>query len=259
MTASAPTNKYVGEDANGIGFRLDDGKLYINGVAVATFSACSLNDLVYFRVNFDNNQILITVLKGSTTLGSYLASTTNTTAWYPAITVAGGTAFSLQTFFNAGQRTFENNTNVQGWWDSASQPASVYLATDPYLSQSTDSLPSQRFDAVTGALIPDNSMVFPRGAEFWMNKGDSRVSTSLSTLALEDPDGTYDFMLDHRNAAMKLSTVDQNGSYDSGQLEDTVILDRVETKGDEEKVIYMADPIAEFLSKPFNTMYFLPN
>jgi len=76
-------------------------------------------------------------------------------------------------------------------------------------------LPSQRFDAVNGALIPDNSMVFPRGADFWMNKGDSRLGSSLSTLALEDPDGTYDFMLDHRNAAMKLSTVDQSGSYDS--------------------------------------------
>lgn len=213
MTSGAPTNKYVGEDANGWGLRLDTGDLVNNGTSVANFGACALNDLVYFRVNFENNQILITVLKGGTTIGTYLASTTNTSAWYPAITVAGGSAFSLQTFFNAGQRTFENNTNVQGWWDSASRPASVYLATDPYLSLATDSLPSQRFDAVNGALIPDSSMVFPRGAEFWMNKGDSRVSTSLSTLGLEDPDGTYDFMLDHRNAAMKLSTVDQNGSY----------------------------------------------
>jgi len=119
VNASAPTNKYVGEDANGWGFRLDDGKLYNNGSAVATFSPCALGDLVYFRVNFDSNQILITVLKGSTTLGTYLASTTNTAAWYPAITVAGGSEFSLQTFFNAGQRTFENNTNVQGWWDAA--------------------------------------------------------------------------------------------------------------------------------------------
>lgn len=119
MNASAPTNKYVGEDANGYGFRLDDGKLYFNGSAVATFTACAKGDLVYFRVNFDNNQILITVLNGSTTIGTYLASTTNTAAWYPAITVAGGSAFSLQTFFNAGQRTFENNTNVQGWWDAA--------------------------------------------------------------------------------------------------------------------------------------------
>jgi len=33
----------------------------------------------------------------------------------------------------------------------------------------------------------------------------------------------------------------------------------VETKGDQAKVIYMADPIAEYLSKPFNTMIFLPN
>jgi len=208
VNSSAPTNKYVGEDANGWGFRLDDGKLYNNGTAVATFSACALGDLVYFRVNFDSNQLLITVLKGSTTIGTYLASTTNIAAWYPALTVAGGSAFSLQTFFNAGQRTFENNTNVEGWWDSASQPAAVYLATDPFLTLPTDSIASQRFDAVNGALVPDNSMVFPRGADFWMNKGDSRLGASLSTLSLEDPDGTYDFMIDQRNAAMKLSTVD---------------------------------------------------
>jgi len=208
VNAGAPTSKYVGEDANGYGFRLDDGKLYNNGSVVATFSACTKGDLVYVRANLDNNQLLITVLNGPDTIGTYLASTTNTAAWYPAITVAGGSAFSLQTFFNAGQRTFENNTNVDGWWDSAAQPATVYLATDPYLTLPTDGLPSQRFDAVKAALIPDNSMVFPRGAEFWINRGDSRTGTSLSTLGLEDPDGTYDFMLDHRNAAMKLATVD---------------------------------------------------
>lgn len=263
--ASAPTNKYVGEDANGYGFRFDDGKLYNNGTAVATFTPCALNDLVYFRVNFDNNQILISVIRFNSstgivsTIGTYQASTTNTVAWYPAITTAGGTAFSLQTFFNAGQRTFEYATDVSGWWDSAPIPAAVYLATDPYRSLTTDQLANQRFDAVNGALIGDKNMSFPRGVTFWFDKGDSKASAQLSTFLLEDSDGTYDYILDHRNARMGVATVDQTGSYDAAQVEDTVILDRAETHGDQAKTLYMNDPIAEILSKPFNTAYFLPN
>jgi hypothetical protein len=98
------------------------------------------------------------------------------------------------------------------------------------------------------------------GAGFWVDGSGSSVSSSIGTVDLEDPEGTYDFLLKIRNAPISLASIaGDDASLDLATPEGTMILDHVATAGDQRKQLILNDPIAALLDLPFQNAYFLPN
>lgn len=263
VNASAGTSRYVGEDTEGFGYRLDNGNVYNNGASVETFTSAAKGDIIGLLYSGTANTC--SIFKNGTLIGTIdlpaIDKFGTPDAWYFAVTVSGDTAEGLYVFENSGQQDFSYPTTVDGWWEPVPAIAPVLLATEPYMSASTDDLPNQPYDAVNGRIVQDDTAFsISRGVSFWVDGDRSSAADGVGSIRISDPEDSYARLLteDVRDLPVVVRSVGIGeavaAAIDIGEF----VVERVEADGDFFKVIYLRGPLSQ-LDVRLQGRLFLPN
>lgn len=241
-TSSAALNKYVGEDANGIGYKVGDGGVFTSAVAITGTTPAGGTTSVTLdaaHVPATNLQLWVGVLLDLTALtvtfsvnGSVyaVAPVPSGKTWFPAISVCGPalSAYAINAFLNTGQRAF-NNSQSAGWYSIASaQPLSLYLTADyegGYTSANSDSPQNQIY--APRALNADG-LTIANACTVWI-WGQSGASATYGSLTIDNFDGAYDFLLsgDYRDTQVAFKQIPGGGTLAQAVTLAKVLIDTV--------------------------------
>jgi hypothetical protein len=261
---------YVGQGTHGYGFKLSDGKLYNNGAAVATFTACALNDVISMAYN--PITLGLSFYQNGNLLGTYTLPSSG--PWYPAASIGSTVAGDLSVFFNGGQQAFQYPLGgTFGWWTPVADINPVRVASEDFTALTSDSVPNAVYDGVISTQASSLKLVRMVNPWPWrQNRSSFSGGESYGSITIDDPgvlqaDGSYAqaygnlLTLDVRDSPITISRVtaqDSGGSADSAQAIATGVVDRVDTAGDFGKTIYIKDAMA-ILDQPVQRSLFLPN
>jgi hypothetical protein len=186
-TAAATLNDWVGFDANAFGFCPGDGKVYSNNAAVATYSAAVNGDKVGMTVDMrDVTAPTLTIRKNNIVLGT-IAMPANAALYFMA-TISG----------NPGGRALSANSGITpqyygiddgGWYLPIDRVAPILIASDSYMTASTDTPRHEKYDGNLDSKARPMSM--SDGVPFWMDgpsaPAELRQGGGLVQLQLNDP------------------------------------------------------------------------
>lgn len=242
-TSAAALNKYVGEDANAIGYKVGDGGVFTSAVAITgTTPATGTGSVTLDNTKVPSTQLLIwvgvSVDLGALTVTFSVNGSVYAVApipgggqtWFPAITVAGPalSAYAINAFLNTGQRAF-NNSQSAGWYSIASaQPLSLYLTTDyegGYTSADSDSPQNQIY---APRVLNADALTIAHACTVWI-WGQSGASASYGSLTIDNFDGVYDFLLsgDYRDTQVAFKQIPGGGTLAQAVTIATVLIDTV--------------------------------
>ena len=225
VNASASLSQYVGENANGWGYR--DGAIYHTGSSTASVATAALKDII--GVALDATAHTVSFYLNNNLLNT---STIAAGSWYPAVTVSGSTANALSAFCNFGQRGFEfpQPDYSNGWSIARSNIGVIRLASEDYMTAPGDSPPNMEYE---GRIFNAESIQISNQAKVWVWT-DRNDSISFSQIDIDNYDGAYDNLItnDIRNSRVTLKTVAVGSAYASSVQAGFGILDKVEAVGE---------------------------
>ncbi len=260
-TSSAGLNKTVGEDNNGYGW-YPDGTIKKNNSTLQTITGYALNDILGVLLScVDPSNPSLTFLVNGVVVGVQALASTG--PWYLSGSIGGTTAETMFIMVNGGQQAFQYpQSGVLGWDFVPASINQVLLATDGYTSLPTDSVPNQVYPPDLSQDSP-NSLTISRVLQFWPwrnGPASSGSGQSWGSIPINDPDGTYDTLIqnDVRDLPLSIYRTQQGASLDSAQTIATGVVDHVETSGDFQKTVYVKDGLA-LLDKNVQRSLELPN
>lgn len=184
VTPAANLAGMVGADAAGIGWRLDQGKVYVNNVAVASGIAIPVKgDRVGVRIDF-----------GAGTVGFYLGATLVHSralaagTWHFAVSLGSAVAGELACAVNAGQWIPASAAAAAGWAADDAAELELRLADMPWLSATTDTPANARYEG----LIDVEGIETYAAMHHWAWGGDAPTQGGNAQVGLLDPDGLLD-------------------------------------------------------------------
>lgn len=193
VTASASLSNYVGADTNGYGWCPGDGKVYNNWSVIATFSPAAYN--TYPGVSLDPVAGLLTFTVNGQPIGSVNVPTGQT--WYYAASVSGNPG-DIAWWANSGQtlqRFFDQKSG--GWWQPSPTINPILVATEPFLTQSTDANPNIKYN---GDVDRQNQPPkIERSVSVWTWGASAppmmNSSSTQGQMRILDPDHLYDALI----------------------------------------------------------------
>jgi len=237
VNVNAALNKYVGEDANGWGFCLGDGKLYNNGAAVGGWTAAPQPLGAYISVIVDFGALTATWFANGFQIGQI---TITAGAYFYAATVSGNPG-DMAVWANAGQTPIKYLGSTGGWFHPRTSLVPIFIASEPYITASTDADPSRKY---AGNLdVVQTKMSIGRGVMFWpwgksappqLSKGGQIQFT------INDPDEVYGSLLadDIRDEMVVFSRVLQGTVFGANEQTFAAIIDHCEQTSDQTKTLY---------------------
>lgn len=194
LQSTTANSVYVGETADSIGWNPGTGHVYQNNAVLTTIGTAAEGQYCKMLMNPVTGQL--TFFADTTLLG--VVNITASVDWYYAVSIGG----------DAGDRAFLVNAGVtplrapiiqgdEGWWRNNVAISPLLLATQPYMTQPGDILPSTRYEGdVDRASAP---MKLSRGVTVWpwgssappaLQKGPSRCAVTIL-----DPHNMYPQLL----------------------------------------------------------------
>lgn len=260
VNASASLAKYVGEDANGYGYRPAEGKVYNNGASIATVPVAAINNTIGVQVSMvDPTNPLLTFL-----LNGVVVNTTvlpNTGPWYLAASIGGTPASSMLLYLNAGQQAFQfPQSGVAGWYYTTPTINQILLSNEGYTSLPTDTTPNQVYDPSISQDQVSNITV-TRMIQPWpwrSNASPQSGGQSWGSISIDDNNGRFDNLIGSRDLSVTIWRLPVASSRDTAQAIGNCLIDQVQPSGDYQKTLYIKDGLA-LLDKNVQRALELPN
>lgn len=246
VLSTASLSSMVGGNAQGIGWRLDTGQVFVGGVAIADgLPSVAKGNTVGVRVRLDSTPVVEFYL-GETMVHSHTLTAGG--LWHFAASLGAPEAATLWAYVNAGQQTGGGPAAAAGWRlpDSAISP--VRLSDLDWLDDQ-----HHRYEGVIDA----TGLTTVAAIDFWPWGGSSATAAGAQ-LTVNDA-GHLDALAqaDVRGVPVSLRQLD---TADSGAGIDVAryAVDSIETLDDGRKVLHLRDAHAD-LDDPINPGVFLPN
>lgn len=237
VTSSAALNKYCGEDTHGFGLA-PDGKWYNNGSGTSLGTTFTYGD--YIGALVDPVSATIQFYKNGAAIGSPVTITSSET-WYFAATVSGD-AGKIGVWANAGQTPMRFSSGID-WWQPITSIAPLFLATEPYITASTDALANQKYNGDIERMQSPPS--FKRAALFWPWGSSCPVQKGgQSQITILDPNHAYDSALlesDVRDLPIALSRLAIGAAASTAEGVTQMVIDHVTAETDQTKTLVCSD------------------
>lgn len=161
--------KFVGEDPYGYGYCPGDGNVYHNGISVASLDTATFGD--YILVLFDPKESTLVFYKNGATMGSpiiVVSSSAGSFDWTFAGTVSGE-AGDMALKIYPGNPPMRYPSGNLAWWRSVQGIAPILVATEPYMSASTDTPAHEKYagdldNSSKSLAISESVHIWPWGA-----------------------------------------------------------------------------------------------
>lgn len=256
VTPAAALTTYVGGNAAGIGWRLDDGTLRQNGAVLASgLPTATKGDLLGVVLALDSAATArLELYKGRTLVYTYALGALGT--WHFAASIGTATAGGTRCIVNAGQWSMQTGAMRTGGWaaPSAVLPP-VRLSDMDWLSAPTDTPANTRYDGV----IDQTGFDSLAAVSFWPwgERGNARASVGQVTVL--DADGRLDALagLDVRGQPVRVRQVEHGQALASADDYGRFVLERIEIADDSRKTFFLRDSHDD-LDDPLQRTPFLP-
>jgi hypothetical protein len=238
-------SNYIGEGADGIGYCPGDGYLYNEATQLQFIGTATYGDTITLVIDPANPiDASITVFKNGAQLGG--VSVSQYQAWHFAATVSGipgAYAINANTGKTPQRHPF---ADLFGFSKARTTISPVYVATEPFISKSTDKLPNNKY---AGDVDVTNSVMISRGMRPWMFGRSAPPELGGQTqveIRLNDPNGVYRNIksTDLRDLPISISRVAQDTSQDSAEAVFTAIVDKIGRPNDFQLTLYGKDKLA---------------
>ena len=237
----ASLSKYLGEDLYGLSYCPGDGTVRHNGSVVATFAAAAYNQVIGAVLDMVNQTM--TFSQGYTVLGSinFGAFVTAGDPIFYAATVSGSPG-AMAVNANAGQTPLRYSTG--GFYHLKPGITPLYLATEGYITASTDSRPNQVYTPNIDR--QDQPIQIPRVCSKPWPFGSSMPSTlggGQVQVLVKDPNYQINTLLtqDFRDQVIQFDNVQAGQAYSTRDSVFTGVIDRVTPNTDQTRTIYAGD------------------
>jgi hypothetical protein len=187
-TAAAAANKFLGEDAHGLGFCRGDGKVYSNNAVLVDLGVTvALGKNVQWTVLPDDTATIRVD-------GVQIGATFDIPAgqeWFYAATVSGDVG-QLAVEANPGDTPMPYPPGDLGWWAPSGTIAPILASTEPYITAPDDVVPHEKYDGVIDRA--QNPIAISVGIRYWMMGQSAPAelgSGGLVQVQFNDPNGRY--------------------------------------------------------------------
>jgi hypothetical protein len=249
VTAAASLSAAVGAAAGGVGWRLDEGKVYVGGAEVTSgLTVPAKGQIVGVRLRTVGASVFCDFYRQSTLV--YTATITAGT-WYFAASLAAPLPGDLVCAVNAGQWPALSDCARAGWREPEYAVGTVRVANANYMTAPTDTPANTRYEAaLVGAIEtiaevgfwPWEIAVSPRG-------GAAQASVLVDRVDLSE-------VVEGLNVA--LHDVAPRAALSSAAARGRFVLDGIEAERDGRSRLRLRDP-HDALDEPVNPGVFLPS
>jgi len=253
VDASASLTTYVGGDSHGCGYRIGDGKIYVNNASVATVAVGKVGDIVGVGLTFDGSG------NGSVTfsLNGTMLSTQSLSpgTYFLAASIGGAQAGDMQCLLNTGSRGFEFGAG--GWYIVPPLLNSLYLGSSEYLTGTADDPASTPFDST---IVDGQQFAVLRQLNFAI-QGGGAVTPATASLEIANPQGQYDTvltaeMIDRPVILQELAS--ESSAYSTATGAGNFVIAGIQAQNESTLQISLKDSIA-ILDLPLQDHLILPN
>lgn len=258
VTALHPLSMYVGQSAEGYGFKAGDGDIWNNNASVATVTntakkvtlGCLLDadaDTVTFFVN--NTQVaIISITSGQT--------------WYPAFGIGCAVAGDISWFAQFGANDFVfPQPSAPAWFTETTGLGTLFVCDQSGFLTTPDDVPANR--PYNPRILNSDQFSIARKVDVWPWAAQNSGAT-YGDLSLDNQDGLYDGLLsaDVRNARVvfrlvPVSSTTNRGRYSDSFVVGTALVDQVSTDTEAKLKISFQDPLVQ-LQRQLQTKKFPP-
>lgn len=243
----------VGSVAGSVGWRLDIGKVYLNGAEQVSGLPVPLKGEI-IGVRFyeaPGAQFYAEFFYGSTLIHSQLVEAG--ASWHFAVSMASPNAAELFVAVNAGQWPALTAAARAGWQPLPASVGTVFLSDVHYLSAPTDDHSNRRYEGIIGASGFD--MLSEVGFWPWADAVSPRGGSAQFTV--HDAAGLLDLLVGE-DIAVAVKQVDAHSPLASATQIGRFVLDSIEPENDGRKRVRLRDAHDD-LDEPVNPGVFLPS
>ncbi|MDO5625005.1 MAG: hypothetical protein Q4G71_09975 [Pseudomonadota bacterium] len=247
VTQSASLSTFPGGDAQGIGWRLDTGQIFVgNSIMASGLPIIGKGEIVGLQVDF--NAARIRFYRGANLVHERALPAGQ---WFAAVGLGSERMGGLSVALNSGQ--WQRATPAGTWQAAPPAMLDVRLADADYLTASSDTPANTRYEAV----IDDGGFETLDQLHFWP-WGDEPRSAGAATVRLLDAEGRVDPLLDTDITGLPVSVRVAFGALANAASVGRYVATAVEAESDSRKTLYLSDA-SDDVRQPLNRGVFLPN
>lgn len=247
VQAGASLAVMVGADAQGVGWRLDDGKVYVGNSQVASgLPAVAKGDIVGVRVDLDADTV--SFYKGSTLVHSRALPVTGS-SWHFAVSMGSAVAGELACAVNSGQWQAAGAAAAAGWDVAPPAPLRIRLSDLDWLDEA-----HSRWEGVVAV----QGMQTYAALSFWPWGGNQGAQGGNAQLEVLDPAGVLPADADLAGLPVAVMLADTAGTLAAATPVARFVVDHVEVRDDVRKLLVLRDAHDD-LDRPINRGVFLPS
>lgn len=260
-TANSPLacpQTYVGADDESIGYRVAEGEIHNDGVAIQSFTTIgALGSVigVELRLNIEIPTVAF-YLDGTLMATVIIPAQMLSVGLYIAVSLGSGVAGDILAFLNTGKVDFEYPSAVSsGWWEQSATNGPLRISTREYLSSPSSSPANTRWCEC----ITSMSSGQVQELVFWP-ESDSTPRASTFVVTVADPDGLLDGLVGgaYRDEPVEMLWLTEGESLEYAQEIGSYLFESCEVNNDGEKTITLRDDLV-LLERPLQTRMFRPD
>lgn len=258
VTALHPLSMYVGESAEGYGYKAGDGDIWNNNASIATVANTAKKVTLGCLLDADAGTVTFFV---NNTAVATLAITASQT-WYPAFgigcTVAGDISWYAQ--FGANDFAFPQ-PGTPAWFTETTGLGTLFVCDQAgFITTNADTPANRPYDP---AILNSDQFSIARKVDVWPWAAQNSGAT-YGDLSLDNQTGKFDHLLsaDVRNARVvfrlvPVSSTTNRGRYSDSFVVGTALIDQVSTDTEAKLKISFQDPLVQ-LQRQLQTKKFPP-
>jgi len=242
VTPDASLATYVGGDEYGIGYRVGEGQIHVDGASVASVDVGAKS--VWIGVLCDVDALLASFYLGDVPLTT--VSLPHDGPWHLAATVSGSAGYDLRCMLNAGQRRLASTRpGMPGWVAERESLGIARLATRGFITAPTDDPPNVVY---RGSIAAGSRLSLRRRTHFWMwGSRTSSVQAASGDLRVGNKERDLDpfIMGDSRGALVRILDVPDGGTFAQATQLGVMSLDTASGDNDVMASLRFSDAIRE--------------